>query len=40
MWRATSRAGSRESEEIAAVREREVGLGGGDRGAGRVSMWV
>ena len=40
MSRAASRVGWRESEEIAAVREGEVGLEGGSRGAGRVSMQV
>ena len=40
MWRAASRVGWREREEMDAVRDGEVGLGGGRRGVGRVRMWV
>lgn len=38
MWRAASRVGWREKEEIFAVRDGELGLGGGRRGGGRVRM--
>lgn len=40
MWRAASRVGWRDRLEICAVREGEVGLGGGVRGGGRVRMCV
>jgi len=38
MWRAASRVGCREREEIVAVRDGEVGFGGGVRGGERVKM--
>lgn len=40
MWRAASRVGCREREEMVAVREGEVDLPGGRRGGGRVRMWA
>ncbi len=39
-WRAASRVGWREREEIWGVRGFEVGAGGGRRGGGRVRRWV
>lgn len=40
IWRATSRVGCRERDEMAAVRDGEVDLPGGRRGGGRVRIWV
>ena len=40
MWRAASRVGWREREEIVAVRGGEVDFLGGRRGEGRVRMWA
>ena len=40
MWRAASRVGWREREEMVAVRGEEVGFGGGKRGGERVTMWL
>lgn len=40
MWRAASRVGCREREEMRAVRGAEVECPGGRRGGGRVRMWV
>ena len=40
MWRAASRVGCREREDIVAVKGDDVGFGGGRRGGVRVSMWV
>ena len=38
MWRAASSVGCSDREEIVAVRDNEMDLGGGERGGGKVRM--